>query len=181
METHNIITVDIVSDTICPWCFVGKRRIEAAASSVPAATVVYKWHPYQLDPTLPAAGVDKMGRYVEKFGEEGVRTMLPRMLEVGKREGIAFDYGGRIANTLDSHRLLDWALKKGGPAQQNALVEQLFGFYFERRGNLGDRDALAEEAEKAGLSASEAKAFLNSEEVRSHASCDARHLDANDC
>ena len=158
------ITVDIVSDTICPWCFVGKRRLEKAFRAVPELTYTVRWHPFQLDPSLPAIGVDKLARYEAKFGgKQNVAAMLARMAEVGKREGISFDYGGRISNTVDSHRLIEWA---GARGLQDALVEQLFKFYFERRGDLGDRAALAREAAAVGLPEAEASALLASDEVR---------------
>ena len=159
------VTVDIVSDTICPWCFVGKRRLEAAIRAVPGLEYNVRWHPFQLDPTLPAAGVDKMTRYEEKFGKQRIGAMLSQMKEVGRREGIAFDYAGKISNTVDSHCLLEWASQKGGPPLQNALVEQLFRFYFERRGDLGDRAALAREAAAVGLSEAEALEVLSSGKV----------------
>lgn len=85
------VTVDVVSDTICPWCFVGKRRLEAATKAVPGLKYVVRWHPFQLDSTLPTTGVDKLARYEDKFGKQNLAPMLARMVDVGKREGIAFD------------------------------------------------------------------------------------------
>ena len=160
------VTIDVVSDTVCPWCFVGKRRLEAAMRAVPDLLYTVKWHPFQLDPTLPITGVDKLSRYEAKFGKQNIGAMLSNMLEVGKREGISFDYGGKIANTVDSHRLLEWAARKGGPAVQNALTERLFSFYFERQGDLSDHSALSHEAAAVGLSQVDAIDLLKSQEVR---------------
>jgi predicted DsbA family dithiol-disulfide isomerase len=136
------VTVNIVSDTICPWCFVGKRRFESALAKAASVTAEVRWRPFFLDKSIPAAGVDKMAHYVKKFGQARVDSMLPMMKKVGEAEGIAFDYGGRIANTLASHALLELAFQSGGAKQQDALCTALFKYYFEQQGNLGDAAAL---------------------------------------
>jgi len=155
------LTIDVVSDVICPWCFVGKRRLEAAlaAARVPAATSV-RWRPFFLDPSLPAAGTDKRARYEAKFGAARVAAMLPSMAAVGAECGIAFDFGGKVAATTPAHALLEAAWERGGARLQDALAEALFRFYFERRGNPGDAAALASLAADAGLPAADAAAVL---------------------
>ena len=151
------LVVNIVSDTICPWCFVGKRRFEKAVAAMAGRglSVQVRWRPFQLDPGLPAGGVDKMARYTEKFGAARVAQMLPMMAQVGAAEGISFDYGGRLSNTLTSHALLELAWQRGGAAQQDALVEALFKFYFEGQGDLGDAGALRGVCAGAGLAVDE--------------------------
>ena len=149
------LKVSIVSDTICPWCFVGKRRFEKAVKALGGLSVQVRWRPFFLDPGLPAGGVDKMARYTEKFGAARVAQMLPMMAQVGKTEDIVFDYGGRISNTLTSHALLELAWQRGGAVLQDALVEALFKFYFEGQGDLGDAGALRGVCASAGLAVDE--------------------------
>ncbi len=101
--------------------------------------------------------------YKAKFGEARMAQMLPYMAKVGKEEGISFDYGGKIAATTDAHRLVELAWTKGGAALQDKVVEELFTLYFEKQGNLGSADALAEAASRAGLGTdAEVRAFLKS-------------------
>lgn len=125
-----VITVDVVSDTICPWCWVGKRRFEKGLAAVRKAvnsdvSVQLRWRPFFLDPTLPKAGIDKKTRYAEKFGAQRVAQMLPHMASIGKQEGINFSFGGKTANTTDSHRLMEKAFQLGGVELQNALNEEV--------------------------------------------------------
>jgi predicted DsbA family dithiol-disulfide isomerase len=114
---------------------VGKRRLERALALLPpalASAVSVRWRPFFLDASLPREGVDKLARYVEKFGAARVRDILPHMAAVGAAEGIAFDYGGRMSNTLASHVLIEAAWGAGGAPTQAAVVEALFSYYFER-------------------------------------------------
>lgn len=161
---RRVITVDVVSDTICPWCFIGKRRLETAIASFSrreaSVDIEVRWRPFQLDPTLPAPGVDKMERYARKFGAARMAQMLPYMQATGRAEGIEFDYGGLIGNTIDSHCVLELALAEGGAALQDRVCEALMRFYFERRGDLSDKAALAEVAGGAGLTAERVAALL---------------------
>lgn len=154
------IIVDIVSDTICPWCFVGKRRFEAALKALPGVSARVAWRPFFLDAALPASGKDKMAHYNTKFGAPRVAQMLPMMAKVGAAEGIAFDYGGLIANTEASHALIAAAAAHGGAALQDACVEALFQHYFEKQGNIGDEAAISALCAAAGLPAAAAKAAL---------------------
>ncbi len=156
MSAQHPVTVDVISDTICPWCFVGKRRLEAALARLPpaarAATSVH-WRPFFLDPSLPPAGTDKLASYNAKFGAARVAAMLPQMQAVGAGEGIAFDFGGLVAATGTSHALLALAHARGGAPLQGALCEALFRYYFEARGNLGDAAGLRAVCAAAGLPA----------------------------
>ena len=118
-----------------------------------------------LDPSLPAVGVSKMERYAAKFGAERMAAMIPYMQRIGSAEKppIKFSYGGRISNTLDSHRLLEFALQRGGPELQTALVEQLFHAYFEMEADVGDRRALTDAAVAVGMDRQEVSTFLDSD------------------
>jgi predicted DsbA family dithiol-disulfide isomerase len=159
------LSINIVSDTICPWCFVGKRRLEKALTQLPAGVSIgeIRWHPFYLDATLPKEGKDKMSHYNSKFGAARVEQMLPMMHKVGGQEGISFDYGGKIANTRLSHALLEASYVQGGQALQGSVVEALFKFYFERQGNLGDVAALRAVCASAGFSGEALEAALTSQ------------------
>uniref|UniRef100_A0A7S1CLV5 DSBA-like thioredoxin domain-containing protein n=1 Tax=Bicosoecida sp. CB-2014 TaxID=1486930 RepID=A0A7S1CLV5_9STRA len=114
-----------------------------------------EWWPFQLDPTLPKEGVDKLEHYRRKFGEFRVNTMVPRMKQVGRAHGLEFNYGGRVSNTLDSHRLQLWAERTGGRPKADALREILFRTYFKDNGDIGDAATLAAAAREAGLEGAE--------------------------
>lgn len=124
------------------------------------------WKPFFLDPTLPKAGINKLESYNKKFGPQRVAQMLPMMQRVGAAEGINFSYGGLIANTLDSHRLMEYAHKVGGSELQNKVCNELFSLYFEREGNIGSTEALADAAAKAGMDKAAVTAFLGTDELR---------------
>ncbi|RUS14043.1 thioredoxin-like protein [Endogone sp. FLAS-F59071] len=167
-----IITIDVVSDTVCPWydfhnwmCFIGKRRLEKAIAQTkethPDTKFEITWHPYELDPTLPKESVDKTEMYQKKFGEARMKQMFPHMEKVGQGENIAFDFGGRTGNTVDSHRLVWWATKQG---KQDEIVEELFRFYFERKRDITDHQTLSEAAANVGLDHDAALAFLATNE-----------------
>ncbi len=145
--------IDIVSDTICPWCFVGKRRLEAALAEQPDLDVEIVWHPYQLNPTTPKEGVDRKDYLREKFGTETYpEQMLGALAEAGQSTGIEFKFNSmnRVPNTIDSHRVLHWARETG---QQNALAEILFRRYFLDNEDIGDIETLTAAAVEAGMDA----------------------------
>ena len=159
------LVVDVVSDVVCPWCFIGKRHLEAALAGLPdGAAAVVRWHPFELNPDLPAEGVDRRGYLEAKFGGP-VRAaeIYARVREAGVRAGIAFDFEAiaRQPNTREAHRLIAWSQAQGdaGP-----LVERLFRAYFVEGRFVGDRDTLAALAADTGLDADAARAWLASGE-----------------
>ena len=145
------LTIDVVSDVVCPWCFVGKRRLEKALELVPDIAVDIRWRPYQLAPDLPAEGEPRKAYMLKKFGDpERIRQIHERLTGIGADEGIAFDFDAIAVapNTLNAHRMILWA-RAGGA--QGAVVEALFkGFFVEGR-NLSDPAVLAEIGADAGL------------------------------
>lgn len=152
--------IDIVSDTVCPWCFVGKRRLEAALRERPEGRFEIRWHPFQLNPDLPEAGVDRAAYLEAKFGSaEAARELQERLVQVGRAEGIEFDFERvtRQVPTLLSHCLIYWAGELG---HQDAVVEGLFRGHFEGGGDLGDLGFLRSVAEAAGLDGDEAERRL---------------------
>jgi predicted DsbA family dithiol-disulfide isomerase len=143
--------IDIVSDTVCPWCFIGKRRLERAFLLRPDMQFNIAWRAYRLDPTVPPEGVDRKAYLAAKFGDNPNRHAMVEALETaGRSEDIAFDFDAiaRTPNTLDSHRLIRWA---GGAGLQNEIVERLFTAYFENGRDIGNRDILIEIASDAGM------------------------------
>ena len=153
--------IDIVSDTVCPWCFIGKRRIEKALSGPDAPKPEIAWHPFQLNPDMPAGGMDRSTYLAMKFGgpARALRTYA-MIADAAASEDLhlRFDAIRRTPNTVDSHRLIDYAAERGA---QDAVVEALFRAYFESGADIGDRTALAEIAEACGLDGAAARAWLD--------------------
>jgi predicted DsbA family dithiol-disulfide isomerase len=159
------IALDIVSDVVCPWCYVGKRRFERAMRMV-AIPLAVRWRPFQLDPTIPPGGIARRDYLMRKFGsDERIRQLQANIVEVGEAEGIRFVFD-RIAvspNTLDAHRLIRWAAAVGA---QEEIVEALFRAYFIEGRDIGDRAGLADIAAGVGMEGSLVAARLATEEDR---------------
>lgn len=156
------IAVDVVSDVVCPWCFVGARRLARAVAAVPEVEVEVRWRPYQLDPTIPPEGKDRRRYMLDKFGSEARIAQIHERIEgLGKAEGIDFAFDRiRIApNTLDAHRVIRWAGETGSGVQ-NDLVNRLFSLNFEQGKNVGERSVLAEAAGASGMDAGAVAARL---------------------
>lgn len=139
--------VDIWSDVVCPWCYIGKRRFEAAlASFAHADSIEIVWRSFELDPRAPAERTgDYASRLSKKYGMSHERAMasLHHMTDVAAEEGLSFDFARtRSGNTFDAHRLLHFALERGGAAVQGALKERLLLAYFSEGEPVGDRDTL---------------------------------------
>lgn len=152
MINTDSITVDVVSDVVCPWCFIGQKRLDKAIATSGVEVHVH-WRPFQLDPTIPPEGRDRREYMLGKFGsEERIREIHARIEPLGAAEGIAFDFDAiRIApNTLDAHRVIRWA-GAAGEDVQNRLVRLLFRLNFEEGKNLGDHAVLIEGAREAGM------------------------------
>jgi predicted DsbA family dithiol-disulfide isomerase len=136
------LAIDVISDVVCPWCFIGKRRLEKALQLVPEIAVEVRWRPYQLAPELPPGGIPRDEYLTAKFGSvERSRQIFERVAAAGAEDGIAFAFD-RITvspNTRDAHRLILWARTAG---TQDAVVEALFRAYFLEGSSLADRDNL---------------------------------------
>ncbi|MCY4013512.1 MAG: DsbA family oxidoreductase [Gammaproteobacteria bacterium] len=141
--------IEIYSDVICPWCYVGKRRLDKALTAPACDDVDVVWRPFQLYPNLPSSGMDRDEYLARRYGEKADRARAPRQIvEEGEDAGIAFDYGaiGRMPNTLTAHRLLDYAERRSGADVQHELAEVLFRYYFCEGRDVGDVDTLCEAA-----------------------------------
>ncbi|PBB67142.1 disulfide bond formation protein DsbA [Mesorhizobium sp. WSM4312] len=156
MSEANAITVDVVSDVVCPWCFIGQKRLDKAVAAAGDVDVRIRWRPFQLDPTIPPQGKDRREYMRAKFGsDERIREIHARIEPLGEAEGISFAFDAiKVAsNTLDAHRLIRWA-GAAGEAVQNRLVRRLFQLNFEEGVNIGDHAVLVEAAREAGMDAS---------------------------
>lgn len=157
------VTVDIVSDVVCPWCYVGKRRLEQALAMTPDLDIDLRWRPFQLDPTIPPEGISREAYVNRKFGPERAKEIYARVRDVGAHEGIpfAFEKITRSPNTLDAHRLLRWALDAGC---QELLKERLLRLYFIEGADVGDHDVLARAAADCGMDAEAVRRRLATDE-----------------
>jgi len=155
-----MIRIDIVSDVVCPWCFVGKRRLERALAAEAPGEIVVGWRPYQLNPDLPPDGMDRREYMRAKFGEERIAEIHKRLTAIGLEEGIPFDFDAikRAPNTLKAHRLIKYAEAKG---LQDQLVEALFTGYFMRGQDVGDTATLAGIAGALGMDTADVAAYLD--------------------
>ncbi len=143
--------IDIVSDTVCPWCFIGKRKLEAALAARPDLDVEVNWHPFQLHPDMPDCGADRKEFVARKFGSpERAKELYDNIKVAGQAVDIPFNFSKieRSPNTLDSHRLIRWANSAGC---QDALVEILFRRFFIDGEDIGDHAVLIAAAEEAGM------------------------------
>ncbi len=168
MTEKTELTVDIVSDVMCPWCYVGQKRLASAMTQVPEIDVDIRWRPFQLDPTLPPEGKDRRKYLSDKFGgEERASQIYQAIKDAGIAENIAFDFEAiKVSpNTLDAHRLLRWALSAGKDVQDR-LSRRLFQLYFEEGANIGDHSVLLAAARDVGMDVSIVEGLLASDADR---------------
>ncbi|KAM0813381.1 putative Thioredoxin-like protein [Seiridium cardinale] len=161
--------IKIISDSVCPWCYVGKRRVEAGIAAYRSAhpssddTFNVTWYPYYLDANAPFEGEVKADRYKRRFGDAKFGQIQETLGAAGKEVGINFSFGGRTGHTLNSHRLIQLAGQQGQEVQ-NKVVGELFKRYFELEQDITDKEMLRSAAEAAGLNGEEVKAYLDSDE-----------------
>jgi predicted DsbA family dithiol-disulfide isomerase len=147
------LTIDVVSDVVCPWCYLGKRRLDEAIRDSGDPSIAVRWRPFQLDPSIPTAGLDRRAYLTAKFNDESrLEAVHDRLSALGAEVGaaFAFDKIERAPNTLDAHRLIRWA---GAEGRQDAVVDRLFRLYFEEGGDIGDHALLIETARECGMDA----------------------------
>jgi predicted DsbA family dithiol-disulfide isomerase len=164
--TDGTFHLDIVSDTICPWCYVGKRRLAQALPLLAAEGLSFDvtWRPFQLNPDLPKEGLDRRIYRSRKFGSwEKSQALDKQVAEAGRTEGLAFrhDLMAKTPNTLASHALIRFAYTVGGAALQERVVEAVFAAYFTQGRDVGNPDVLADVGEGAGLDRNRVLALLS--------------------
>ena len=162
--TTQPIKLDIMSDPICPWCFIGKAHLDKALAAHPNHSFQIEWHPFQLNPDMPAGGMDRRAYLEGKFGgkDAAVRAYAP-VVENAKTAGVAIDFEGmkRTPNTLNAHRLIHWA---GIEGRQTAAVSSLFKAYFTDARDIGDIEVLADIADSVEMDAAVVTRLLGTDE-----------------
>jgi predicted DsbA family dithiol-disulfide isomerase len=163
-STHSEpLRIDIVSDVVCPWCYIGKRRLERALREADLGEVEIGWRPFQLNPDMPADGMDRREYLRLKFGGDGSGgSMYDAIKDAGDKENIPFAFSEirRQPNTIKAHRLIHYAGEQG---VQDAVVEGLFVAYFTEGRNISDTDVLVDVAAAAGLDPERVRAYLESD------------------
>lgn len=158
-------TLDIVSDVICPWCYIGKQRLRQALDRLDdAIELQVRWQPYELNPSMPPGGLERDRYYTAKFGSEaGAANLIANVTANAHNDGLEMDYTriARVPNTIAAHRLIWYAERT---QNQDAVVDGLFRAYFVEGRNLEDNDVLAAIAVAAGIDADEVATLLAGDE-----------------
>ena len=161
-----MVKLDIISDPICPWCYIGKTLLDQALVARPDHPFEIEWHPFQLNPEMPAEGMDRTTYLETKFGgkEAAARAYAP-VLERAEAAGLNIDFASidRTPNTLDAHRLLHWA---GIEKCQDPMAMALFRAYFDEGRDLGDHEVLADVADTLGMDGAVIRRLLASDADR---------------
>ena len=154
--------VDVVSDVICPWCFLGKRRLDAAIGMVPDAKVFIRWRPFMLDPAIPKEGLDRQQYMLNKFGPERLKTIHDPLIAAGAALGVPYHFEAitRTPNTLDAHRLMRWSHTL---ERQHDMAERLFMAYWSEGQDVSDHTVLAKCAGDIGINAAQIAELLASD------------------
>lgn len=158
-----MIKLDILSDPICPWCLIGKTRLEKALAQVPNHPFVIEWHPFQLNPDMPQDGMDRRTYLETKFGgKERAVSVYSQIDQHAREEGLDLDFGAiqRTPNTINAHRLIHWA---GIEQKQDEMVNALFDAYFKEGRDIGDDEVLCDLADGIGMDAAVVAKLLKSD------------------
>ena len=145
------LMIDVVSDVVCPWCFIGKKRLEKALALRPDTPVEVRWHPYFLNDWVPREGISRDEYLTKKFGSpERYKSIAGRVADAAAAEGLTYNVGGiaRQPNTLDCHRLILWARNAGDPGR---MKQRLMELYFTEGADLTDREVLVQAAADCGM------------------------------
>lgn len=151
--SQKLIAIDVIADIVCPWCFLGRKRLEKAIALLPEIDIRVSWKPFQLSPEIPSAGKPYQDHMRSVLGsrdavDESERTLIA----LGEEDGIAFDFNAisRMPNTLDAHRVIYWA-SQDKEGVQDRLVGELFSRYFEQGQDIGKPEVLIEAASTSGM------------------------------
>jgi predicted DsbA family dithiol-disulfide isomerase len=157
------LTIDVISDVVCPWCFIGKRRLEKAIALKPDIPVKVRYRPYFLNPWVPRAGISREEYLTTKFGSvDRYRSNVQRIVMAAREEGLAYnmDAIARQPNTTDCHRLILWSGQTGDPAR---MKQRLMHLYFTEGADLSDPEVLVGAARDCGMDADEVRRWLASD------------------
>ena len=160
------IKLDIISDPICPWCYIGKTHLDRALADHPDHPFVIEWHPFQLNPDMPAEGMERRAYLEAKFGgKDGAVHAYAPIVDHAEKAGLSIDFEAmkRTPNTVDAHRLIHWA---GIEGRQTAAVSALFKAYFTEGRDIGDPEVLADIADGIEMDAAVVSRLLQSDEDR---------------
>ncbi len=169
------IQIDVVSDVVCPWCFVGKKHLEKAITALPEYDVEVRWHPFQLDPTVPENGVNKKEHYAKKFGSiERYEELSQRVVEAGERAGIKFNFKDivNIPNTLSLHALIHEADKLG---RADELKERFLKAFFEEALDLTKKENILKLTRDFGWDDAFVESVLENKETAYRVTQEIRH------
>jgi predicted DsbA family dithiol-disulfide isomerase len=164
MPDNQPVRIDVVSDVVCPWCFIGKHRLEAALKLKPEIAVEVHWRPYFLNDWIPREGIPREDYLTAKFGSpERYKGIAQRVSQAAAEEGLTYDSDKmkRQPNTLDCHRLIRWAEAQG---KANEMKQKLMDLYFTAGADLTERETLVQAAASVGLDAEEVRARLASDQ-----------------
>ncbi len=170
--------IDIISDPICPWCYIGKTKLDRALEANPEHSFVIEWHPFQLNPKMPSEGMDRREYLELKFGgKKGAVDFYLQIEQAAEKTGLFLDFAGikRTPNTMDAHRLIHWA---GIEECQNAVVNRLFKAYFKEGRDISDISVLVRIAAGAGMDGDVVRELLKGDSDRDDIRArdiDARH------
>lgn len=160
------VEVDVVSDVVCPWCFIGKKRLDEARALASDLDVVVRFRPYQLDASIPPEGISRKDYLERKFGPERAAQMHGRLEAAGADAGVAFAFDKilRSPNTLNAHRVIRWAGETPDAGVQEAVKTRLLELYFLEGADVGDPGVLAQAAAACGLDGEEVRRRLATDE-----------------
>ena len=165
-SVRHAMRVDIVADTICPWCYLGMRRLDQALAMAPDIAAERRWRIFLLNPDMAEQGTERASYLLRKFGSaERMREVLAYLVDCGRPVGIPFRFEqiARVPNSLNSHRFIRWAASRG---RQEQAIEAIFRFYFEEGLNIGEDSVLCDAATVIGLDPQAARRFLLSADER---------------
>ncbi|MDC3304160.1 DsbA family oxidoreductase [Amylibacter sp.] len=155
--------IDIISDPICPWCYIGKTRLDRALELNPTHNFIIEWHPFQLNPAMPKDGMDRREYLEAKFGgQKEAIEVYSNIDKTATETGLSLNFGGikRTPNTIDAHRLIHWA---GIEGRQNSIIDRLFKAYFQEGRDISDHSVLTRIASAAGMDQDVVRNLLKSD------------------
>ncbi len=163
--------LDIISDVVCPWCYLGKANLDRALSTRPDHPFHIRWMPFQLDPSIPPEGLDRAAYMARKFPPAQLAAAHARLEEMGAAAGITFRFDRikRAPNTIDAHRVIRWAEAE---QRQSAIAGELFRRYFTEGEDISDHDLLAEAAGAVGMEGTIIRQLLRGEADRAETLAD---------